>query len=165
MAAVLVALGIGTASILQTQNLQKRERRERLLNEIIEWAEDIQNASVTPNFSGSNEIYEVNILMRYGASLSGGTAIEAIVNESFHKELLVDFYKVINTLAEFMCVKLFMTRHTWPSEWGFSKDVIDKMKNEINKKPIEDLFIECATKLTGSVKNLLKEAIKIKAGV
>jgi hypothetical protein len=38
LAAVIVALGIGVASILHTQRLQKRERRERLLNEIIGWA-------------------------------------------------------------------------------------------------------------------------------
>jgi len=39
--AVFVALGIGVASILHTQSMQKRERKERLLNEIIEWAIDI----------------------------------------------------------------------------------------------------------------------------
>jgi len=38
LAAVVVALGIGVASILHTQSLQKQERKERLLNEIIEWA-------------------------------------------------------------------------------------------------------------------------------
>ena len=41
LAAVIVALGIGVTSILQTQILQKRERKERLLNEIIEWAIDV----------------------------------------------------------------------------------------------------------------------------
>ena len=41
LSAVIVALGIGVASILHTQNLQKKERRERLLKEIIEWAIDI----------------------------------------------------------------------------------------------------------------------------
>jgi hypothetical protein len=41
LAAVIVALGIGVASILHTQSLQKRERKERLLNEIIEWAVDV----------------------------------------------------------------------------------------------------------------------------
>jgi hypothetical protein len=40
LAAVLVALGIGIASILHTRGLQRKERRERLLNEIIEWAID-----------------------------------------------------------------------------------------------------------------------------
>ncbi len=43
LGAVLVALGIGIASILHTQSLQKRERRERLLNEIIDWAIDVSN--------------------------------------------------------------------------------------------------------------------------
>ena len=36
-----IALGLGLSSLIQTQRLQKRERRERLLNEIIEWAESI----------------------------------------------------------------------------------------------------------------------------
>jgi hypothetical protein len=55
LAAVIVALGLGVASILQTQILQKRERRERLLNEIIEWAKesyklfyDMQNVLYRP---------------------------------------------------------------------------------------------------------------------
>jgi hypothetical protein len=47
LAAVIVALGLGVASIVQTQRLQKRERRERLLNEIIEWAEDV-SARMSP---------------------------------------------------------------------------------------------------------------------
>ena len=41
LAAVVVALAIGVVSLVQTQNLQKRERKERLLNEIIEWATDV----------------------------------------------------------------------------------------------------------------------------
>jgi len=48
LAAVIVALGIGVASILHTQSLQKRERRERLLNEIIEWAIDVCRCGLTP---------------------------------------------------------------------------------------------------------------------
>jgi len=40
LAAVIVALGIGVASILHTRSLQTRERKERLLNEIIDWALD-----------------------------------------------------------------------------------------------------------------------------
>ena len=41
LAAVLVALGLGVSSLIQTQRLQKRERRERLLNEIIDWVVNI----------------------------------------------------------------------------------------------------------------------------
>ena len=39
--AVIVALYIGVSSIRQTRDIQKRERKERLLNEIIEWAEKV----------------------------------------------------------------------------------------------------------------------------
>lgn len=45
LAAVVVALGLGLASLLQTQKLQKKERRQRLLNEIIDWANDVINCS------------------------------------------------------------------------------------------------------------------------
>lgn len=38
LSAVIVALGLGVASILHTKSLQNRERKERILNEIIEWA-------------------------------------------------------------------------------------------------------------------------------
>jgi len=41
LAAVLVALGIGVSSLIQTNKLKKAEKRERLLNEIIEWAVDV----------------------------------------------------------------------------------------------------------------------------
>jgi len=36
--AVIVALGIGVASIIHTEIIQKRERKRMLLNEITEWA-------------------------------------------------------------------------------------------------------------------------------
>jgi hypothetical protein len=50
LAAVIVALGLGVASIIQTQRLQKIERRERLLNEIIEWATDVGKPKYFLNF-------------------------------------------------------------------------------------------------------------------
>ena len=60
LVAVLVALGIGIASILHTQSLQKRERKERLLNEIIEWAESVGKCGFeidedTPNIKAALE--------------------------------------------------------------------------------------------------------------
>lgn len=50
LSAVLVALGLGVVSIIQTQWLQKRERKERLLNEIIEWATEISKPLSTKIF-------------------------------------------------------------------------------------------------------------------
>jgi hypothetical protein len=49
--AVFVALGIGVASILHTQSMQKRERRERLLDEIIEWAVDMTKGELLMEFA------------------------------------------------------------------------------------------------------------------
>jgi len=51
LAAVIVALGIGVASILHTQSLQKKERKERLLNEIIEWAVDVTKGELLMEFA------------------------------------------------------------------------------------------------------------------
>ena len=57
LGAVIVALGIGVTSILHTQSLQKRERKERLLNEIIEWALDITDSMLERN---SDRVLTVN---------------------------------------------------------------------------------------------------------
>ena len=66
LAAVIVALGIGVASILHTQSLQKKERRERLLNEIIEWANDVAVCEFTVNIQEPlpifSRLYEKDML-------------------------------------------------------------------------------------------------------
>ncbi|MFC1937253.1 hypothetical protein ACFLWY_01685 [Chloroflexota bacterium] len=49
LSAVLVALGLGVSSLIQTQILRKIERRERILKEIIEWAQEIEDFSIAPN--------------------------------------------------------------------------------------------------------------------
>ena len=53
LAAVVVALGLGVSSLIQTQRLQQRERKERLLNEIIEWAIEIANIAFGWEIRGS----------------------------------------------------------------------------------------------------------------
>jgi len=142
---------------------ESRHRKERLLNEIIGWAEYISSASVTPDISARTKTREINVLMRYGTSLTRSISIETIIGESFKEELLEDFINVINYLFKLMCTKQYMTFHTFPTEQGFPRDVLDEIKNEINnKKPIEDLFNEYATGLTRSVNELLRKANKIK---
>lgn len=41
--AIVVALGIGVTNIRRTKSIQETERKQRLLNEIIEWALDVNN--------------------------------------------------------------------------------------------------------------------------
>jgi hypothetical protein len=56
--AVLVALGIGVSSIIQNEILQKRERKERLLNEIFEWASDIEKAATLRRKQNRDELWD-----------------------------------------------------------------------------------------------------------
>jgi len=57
--AVFVALGVGVASILHTQRMQKKERRERLLNEIIEWAVDMTKGELLMEFEDVKSIKDI----------------------------------------------------------------------------------------------------------
>ena len=41
LSAVVIALALGLASLIQTNCIQKTERKQRLLNEIIDWATDV----------------------------------------------------------------------------------------------------------------------------
>jgi hypothetical protein len=58
LAAVIVALGIGVASILHTESLRKRDRRERLVTEIVNWVEDV--ISVTQSLT-TNRRFELTL--------------------------------------------------------------------------------------------------------
>jgi hypothetical protein len=60
LGAVIVALAIGVTSLLQTQRLQKRERKERLLNEIIEWAIDVAKCGLEKDLPDTSRITDVN---------------------------------------------------------------------------------------------------------
>jgi len=98
-------------------NIEKetRDRKERLLNEIIDWAEDISIASLTPDISlmakNITNIQlltverDVNTLMRYGISRSKETSILTILEERFKGELLELSKTVINKLVEVMYLK------------------------------------------------------------
>jgi hypothetical protein len=57
--AVFVALGIGVASILHTQSMQKKERRERLLNEVTEWAVDMTKGELLMEFADVKGIKDI----------------------------------------------------------------------------------------------------------
>jgi len=58
LGAVIVALSIGVASILHTRSLQKKERKERLLNEIIEWAIKVRKYIYSFDSGGFNSELE-----------------------------------------------------------------------------------------------------------
>lgn len=167
LAAVIVALGLGVSSLIQTHLLQKRERKERLLNEIIEWAEDINNASLTPDISlGIEQLKtrEINVIMRYGNSLSKAISIGTIATVSFRKELSEHVAEVINTLQRFMCIKQLKVQGIMPTKEGFPETAIQEIEKErAEGKTIDELWYEHAKKLADSVRNLLIKANQIKS--
>ncbi len=170
--ATIVLAGIAALSFEESRRLRKqykereeRDRKERLLNEIIQWAEDINNASLVPDISPSIKQREINVLMRYGSSFSKAISIETIASESFKKELLGNVQEVINTLLRFMCINQLKVLGAMPTKKGFPETVIKEIEKEIaeGKKSIDELWYEYAKKLTDSVLNLLIGANKIKA--
>ena len=86
LGAVLVALGIGVTSILYTQRLRGKERKERLLNEIIDWALDIVRCGseagfeVTPGLPEEKQkkLIRINWAFRYQVISSKGDYIISI---------------------------------------------------------------------------------------
>ncbi|MCX6011516.1 MAG: hypothetical protein NT134_04605, partial [Chloroflexi bacterium] len=134
---VLATLALAFAAFLTIQNAderekrhreeelakEKRDRKERLLNEIIEWAEEIDKASLTPDLTLASKNTtlmmkqrEVNVLLRYGICLSKATSIETIASVSFKDELLQDVRKVIDTLVKFICIKQLKSLGVMPTE-------------------------------------------------
>jgi hypothetical protein len=180
ISAILVGGGTITLAIMtwrsirQARNIQKREQRERLLNEIIEWAEEIDKASLTPDISliarntGDIQLLsterDANTLMRYGLSRSKATSIVTIVEERFKGALQQHLNDALNELNEFMYVKQMMLYGTLPDEKDFPKIIFKKMTKEIAKgdKSFDQLFEDHAKNLAESIRELIKEATKLK---
>jgi hypothetical protein len=171
-----LALAVMTwKSIRQSRMIQEAEKKERLLNEIIEWAENINIASLTPDISliarttGDIQILsterDANTLMRYGISRSKATSILTIVEERFKEALLKHLNKALNELNEFMYVKQMMLYETLPDEKDFPNSLVNKMTKEIAKgdKSFDKLFEDHAKNLADSIRELIKEATKLKA--
>ncbi len=150
LAAVIVALAIGVTSLLQTQMLQKRERKERLLNEIIEWAIDI-------NKGGWEVIIPINL------------ALDEDTSERENLARLLFKYQTLYAKSEYIQdIALAFEENLHPA----LKRVTRNLKEAINRID-EYLFKQKGTKerveqsnkpLHKSVITLIKEAAKIKTG-
>ena len=111
LGAVIVALSIGVASILHTQNLQKKERKERLSNEIIEWAEDIRRSSsesIDPNkiefdaqpMQIASQMDFLRLRKRYQDLNTKSAYMKEAISKAFGDNLLSAVEKVIQKLDE-----------------------------------------------------------------
>ncbi|MFC2001850.1 hypothetical protein ACFLUZ_05025 [Chloroflexota bacterium] len=142
-----IALGLGVSSLVQTQRLQKRERKDRLLNEIIEWAIDVADNAALGHRGVPSKLtadikmtdYLHNIFHRYH---------KALVRSDIIKEIAFTFGGEL--YSSFMIVYQ-MTLDT-------SKDIIEYGKRNVTIEKLE--YSE--TQLCKSAVNLIKEANKRK---
>jgi signal transduction histidine kinase len=167
--AVLVALGIGIASILHTQSMQKRERKERLLDKIVEWVTDIQKASLEVDIPASTSkeqmiAREANTLLRYVSTFVRNSYIKAIVNEAFKDELKQDVENMTNAFTAFLFLKgkSFGMKNPRGAFRGKSIKIIEEVEKRLQEKALQELLDEyaeekskCANILLTKVGNII----------
>lgn len=115
LGAVIVALGIGVASILHTQSIQKKERRERLLNEIIEWAIDISRSRPEEIYRDIARIREeakeqeflaanIRIIMDSLVGMRGRNQYTSSIARKVDKTLKESVDKLINEMESYIAL-------------------------------------------------------------
>lgn len=137
LATLVLALGAFLA-IRQSSNTQRRERKDRLLNEIIEWASNVAKSAISRQTIDVSELWKAKLEYKYHKSK--GKYIDVIVSSSF-KELSDPFKDANIKLDEAI---------------NFLERIFDgKGGNVLALKDYE-------TGIVGSVEKILAEATKIK---
>ena len=93
--ATLVLAIAAFLAIWQNRSLQIRERRERLLNEIIEWAKEAAKAAISRRSRYDTELWDTKLKYKYSVAVS--VYITEVVTNSF-KDLSPCANKVIKEL-------------------------------------------------------------------
>ena len=165
LGAVIVALGIGVASILHTRSMQKRERRERLLNEIIEWVENVVKCSIE---TGSEKILNATSLdyvyLYQLASVTNKIGSFALIKvRGFYINKMSHIFgnPIHDAIVDSMII---LQEHI-----DLLSEHVNNFPNPPVEKEMEKKYDASSTnvynhahKLNESVKKVLEEAIKIK---
>lgn len=157
----LALAGMTWRSIRQTRKIQESEHRERLLNEIIQWAEEVYIASLdTPEIS----------LKRYRTSRLKATSILTIAEKRFDITLLKYMKKALNELVEstyFKIIQFDGTAVSEEDEKDFPESILDKITKEIanSDKNLYEMFKDHEQKRAKSIKKLIEEATKLKTRI
>lgn len=151
LSAVIVALGIGVTSILHTQSLQRKERKERILNEIIEWSVEINKCGsevglqVIPGLDEKHQkrIIRINWAFRYQVVDSKSNYIVSLA-QAFEKE--TELYTTLKNVSD-------KVKELTKLLWIFSQSEGEKEKelsNEITEqeKSLQDISIKIIKKAT-----------------
>ncbi|MFC2026608.1 hypothetical protein ACFLUX_01370 [Chloroflexota bacterium] len=169
--AVIVALGIGIASILHTQNLQKKEQRQKLLNEIIDWAKNITkyrfskackellqitDSSGETSYKKSLQFIHANVeeVKEAFAGLEIQSRYICKITSTFGAEL----YEAAQDLAEKINGYINYLR-----EWsGTLADEIEEQKKDIDIISSASKADEIGLQMDDSARKLMEEAAEVK---
>ncbi len=176
LAAVLVALGLGVSSLIQTQKLKERERKERLLNEIIEWALDVAKCGSTVNIQSPQPFFTVLVEKNFPKLsreeqeilLKGLNKDNERVWQSRHMELIFR-YQTVDARGEYICE---ISNLPYFNIYASVKEVKDNLRttleiyweylDDITDEALMEKVTEWEHKLQESAVSLIKEATKIK---
>ncbi|MGD1119812.1 MAG: hypothetical protein ABR886_10045 [Dehalococcoidales bacterium] len=169
LVAVIVALGVGVASIFQTKNIQKRERKERLINEIIDWLYEIHNSSLDPNidFRNPNFITNAQTLLRYGKAFSQTEYFGRLIKISY-PELSTHFMSLRESFVSFLYLKQIEIGANNPED-SFVGDeylkIIGETKNKLSDKNsnLQEILNQQTINLSNNINELLIRLATIKA--
>jgi len=170
LAAVIVALGLGLSSLIQTHKLQKRERKERLLNEIIEWAADVIKCRFEDKsksmLSSKNISETLSSFWRYITDIQDNLKIQhakgfyiSKISPIFGQHINESVDSLIKVISDF--IDLFDKPKTdmediLTEQIKLSEEEIERMNNYIEKiDNIRKLLDKSANKV-------IEEAVKIK---
>ena len=169
IAAILVGggtffLGImAWRTIRQTRNIQKAEQRERLLNEIIEWAVDFKACLYNPDVLGKDQktLYAITHLRIVGVN-ARRKKIETIAQKEFGDYLFKYVDKVENSVVQYLAAVEYAV--------GIDEDQIlldEERKSEIRnkigqvrargRKEIDSVVGEYVEPLVTSTTNLIEK--------
>ncbi len=173
LAAVVVALSIGVASIIQTNKLQKRERKERILSEIVDWVSDFKCKVVPTTFS------EVNIAQKNKYEYISTSLASAMLKAELMKlRAKENCYEVVEELdnvwrSAFLCAQLANRMlGIRPSEEQLSRwdkpavDIsqkIDKLEKE--KKLSDEELYKCQRQLLTDISTCIGVLVKLEANL
>ncbi len=163
-----IALGLGLASIIQTNRLQKRERKERLLNEIIEWATNISRLnsyllSLTESVRLKLTGYSIQCIRQLRFDLENlrdkGKYIKVTSNVACNKasdsviKLQHELSNIANLLSDYIVRNeivgdvndLITTEDEMGNERDKNKDTVERHRTNID--PLCNSIMEEATKI------------------
>ena len=170
--AVIVALSIGVASFLHTQNLQKKERRERLLNEIIEWTRNITKYRFGKSCKELLQITDRYGETSYKKSLQFVHADVVEVKEAFAglgiqsryiREIASIFGADLNEATQVLTEQI-NEYVKYLDEWsGTLADEIEEQKKEIDTVSSASEADKIGQQIDESAKKVMEETAKIKA--